>query len=178
MPDLLLLTLLVVRRRSTLALLPLTVDNRSNVQKAHNSSTHRVRNNRTSPLAHQLQPKATVDHAENDGDAPDADVGVRHGRATAVLLERAVVQPASEWLADEQDEQHDADDRVRLREVVAVDGDPDSDAEGGDVDEEAEDLQRGVDPDEAGEASNTDKDAADGEEGDEGERGHDAVGEE
>jgi len=87
-----------------------------------------------------------------------------------------VVQPAAERLAYEQDEKHDADDWVCLGEVVAVDGDPDSDAEGGDVDEESEDLQRGVNPDEAGEAGDTNEDAADREEGDEGERGHDAVG--
>lgn len=105
-------------------------------------------------------------------------MSVRHGRATAVLLERTVMQPAAERLADEQDKQHNADDRVCLREVVAVDGDPDSDAEGGDVDEEAEDLQSGVHPDEAGEAGDADEDAADWEEGDESERGHDAVGEE
>ena len=67
---------------------------------------------------------------------------------------------------------------MRLGEVVTVNSDPDSDSEGGDVDEEAEDLQRGVHPDEAGEAGDADQDAADGEEGDEGERGHDTVGEE
>lgn len=54
-----------------------------------------------------------------------------------------------------------------LGEIVAVDRDPDADAEGGDVDEESEDLQRGVHPDEAGEAGDADEDAADGEEGDE-----------
>jgi len=75
-PDLLLLTPRVARRRSTLAPLPFTIDDRSNVQEAHDGSTHRVRNNRTTPLACQLQPKAAVNHAENDGDAPDTDVSV------------------------------------------------------------------------------------------------------
>lgn len=179
MPNLLLLALLVVgRSRSTLASLPLAVDDRSKVQEAHNSSAHRVRNNNATAPANQLQAKTTVDHTEDDGDATDADVSVRHRRATAVLLECAVVKHASQRLANEEDEQDDADDGVCLREVVAVDGDPDSDAEGRDVDEEAEDLQRGVHPDEAGEAGDADEDAADREEGDESERGHDGVGEE
>lgn len=177
-PDLLLVALLVVRWRSTLAPLPFAVDDRSDVQEAHDSSAHRVRNDRATSRASQLQTQTTVDHAKDDCDTTDADVGERHSRTTAVLLERAVVQPAAEGLADEEDEQDDADDRVSLGEVVAVDGDPDADAEGSDVDEESEDLQSGVHPDEAGEAGNADEDAANGEEGDESERGHDAVCEE
>lgn len=178
MPGLLLLALLVVRRRSTLAPLPLAVDDRSDIQEAHDGSTNCVSDDRAASLANQLQTKTAVDHAEDNGDATDADVSVRDGRAAAVLLERAVVQPAAERLSNEEDEQHDTDDGVCLGEVVAVDSDPDTDAKGSDVDEESEDLQSGVYPDEAGEAGNADEDAADGEEGDESERGHDAVCEE
>ena len=161
-----------------LAPLPLAVDDRSKVQEAHDRSTHCVQNDRATSRASELQTKTAVDHAEDDGDATDANVSERDGRATAVLLERAVVQPAAEWLADEEDEQDDADDRVGLGEVVAVDGNPDADAEGGKVDEESEDLQGSVHPDEAGEAGGADEDATDWEEGNESERSHDAVGEE
>lgn len=178
MPDLLLVALLVVRWRSTLAPLPLPVDDGNEVQEAHDSSTHRVSNDGATSLASQLQTKATVDHAEDDGDAANADVSERHGRATTVLLESAVVQPAAERLTGEENEQHDADDRVCLREVIAIDGDPHADSKGSNVDEESEDLQGGVHPDEAGEAGDADEDATDGEEGDESERGHDAVCEE
>jgi len=174
-PALLLLAMLVVRRRSTLAPLPLAIDDRSKVQEAHNSRTNGISNDSTSLRASQLQTETTVHHAEHDGDATNANVSVRHGRATAVLLERTVVKPASERLCKEGDEQHDADDRVCASEVLLVHGDPDADAEGDDVDEEAEDLQSGVDPDEAGEARNADEDAADREEGDESERSHDTV---
>jgi hypothetical protein len=86
-----------------------------------------------------------------------------------------VVQPTSERLREEGDEQHDTNDRVRASEVLLVHGDPDADAECDDVDEEAEDLQSSVDPDESGEARNADKDASNGEEGDESERSHDTV---
>jgi len=175
-PALLLLAVLVIRRR-TLAPLPLAIDDRSKVQEAHDGSNDRVRDNVASLRAGQLQAKTTIHHSENDGDAADADVSVRHGSATAVLLERPVVQPAAERLREEDDEQHDADDRVRAGEVLLVHGDPDADAECYDVDEEAEDLQSSVDPDEAGEAGDADEDAADGEEGDESQRGHNAVGE-
>jgi hypothetical protein len=97
--------------------------------------------------------------------------------AAAVLFEEAVVQEAAERLREEDEEEHDTDDRVGVAEVLAIDGDPDSYAEGYEVNQEADDLQSSVHPDEAGEAGCTDKDSADGEEGDEGERGHYAMGE-
>lgn len=179
MPNLLLLPPLVrVHRRRALTPLPLAIDDRNNVQEAHDSCANRVRDDRAASLANEFQSKTAVDHAKNDSDAADTDVRVRHRRATAVLLERAVVQPSAKRLSDEENEQHDADNGVRLREVVAIDGDPDANAESSDVNEEAQDLQSGVHPDEAGEAGDADQDAADGEESDEGERGHDAVGEE
>jgi hypothetical protein len=139
-PTLLLLAMLVVRRRSTLAPFPLSIDDRSKVQQAHDGSTHGISNDGATLRASQLQTEATVHHAEHDGDAANANVSVRYGRATAVLLERAVVQPTSERLREERDEQHDADDRVCASEVLLIHGDPDADAEGDDVDEEAEDL--------------------------------------
>lgn len=104
MPDLLLVALLVVRWCRTLAPLPLAVDDRSDVQEAHDSSAHGVSDDGATSRASQLQTETTVDHAKDDCDATDADVSERHGRATAVLLERAVVQPAAERLSDEEDE--------------------------------------------------------------------------
>jgi len=176
-PSLLLLAPLRVQRRRTLGPLPLAIDDRSKVQEAHDSSDHRVRDDIAAFRASELQPKTAVDHSEDDGSAADADVRVGHGRAAAVLLESAVVQHAAEGLRDEEDEQHDADDGVGASEVLAVDSDPDADAEGDDVDQESEDLHGGVYPYEAGEAGDADKNAPDREEDEECKRSHHGVGE-
>jgi hypothetical protein len=173
--DLLLLTAVVVERRCALAPLPLAVDDRSNVQQAHNCSDNRVRNDRAPLSVSQLQTKPAVDHSENDGDATNADVCKGCGRTASVLLESTVVQPTAERLGEEDDEQHDTDDWVRVGEVSAVHSNPDADAECDDVDEEADDLQSSMNPDKAGEACDSDENSTDGEEGEESERGHDGV---
>jgi hypothetical protein len=167
--DLLLLTAVVVERRCALAPLPLAVDDRSNVQQAHNRSDNRVRNDRAPLSVSQLQTKPAVDHSENDGDATNADVCKGCGRTASVLLESTVVQPTAERLGEEDDEQHDTDDWVRVGEVSAVHSNPDADAECDDVDEEADDLQSSMNPDKAGEACDSDENSTDGEEGEESE---------
>ena len=113
--------------------------------------------------AGQLKTKTAVDHSEDDGDTTDADVGVRYGGAAAVLLEISVVQEATERLHTEYDQEDDPDDRMRAGEVLAIHGNPDSDAEGCNIDEECNDLHSSVDPNKASEACCSDQDAADGE---------------
>lgn len=168
-----------MRRSSAPIPLPLAVENGRKVQETHNSRHGGVSDDGALLLiARQLQAQTAVDHSQNDSDAADADVRVGDGCAAAVALECAVVQPAAEGLGEQDDEQDDADDGVGVGQVAAVDGEPDAHGEGDDVDDESDDLQRGVHPDQAGEAGDADEDAADGEEADEGEGGHHAVREE
>lgn len=172
---------LVIRRRWRRRVpspLPLAIEDRSDIQEAHDGRDDGVRNDAAAPCSCQLQPKTTVYHAKHDGDAADTNVGEGDGCATAILLEVAVVQETADWLREEEDEEHDADDGVGVCEVLAVDGDPDAHAEGHDVDEEADHLESGVNPDKAGEAGCSDQDATDGEEAEECKGCHHAVGEE
>lgn len=155
-----------IRRNDTPSPLPLAVKDGSNVQEAHDGSNDGVRDDVAALSAGQLQSKTTVDHTQYDSDAADANVGVGDCCAAAVLLEVAMVQHASNRLREEDDEQDNADDRVGVGQVSAIDGDPESHAKGYDVDEEADDLESGVDPDKASEAGYSDKDAANGEEDD------------
>lgn len=171
---LLLLATLVVGRR-TLAPLPLAVDDRSNVQQAHDSSNNGVCDNVATLCTSQLQAKTAIHHSEDDGDATNADVGVRYGRAATIFLEVPMVEETAKRLCEEDDEQHDTDDRVCASKVLAVHGDPDTDAECYNVDEEADDLQSSVHPDKTREACGSDHNTTDGEEADESKRGHDTV---
>lgn len=175
-PTLLLLAVLVVRR-CALAPLSLAIDDRGNVKHAHDRCNNRVCNHAAALRAGQLQAKSAIHHSKNDRDTTDADVRVRHGRAATVLLEISVVEHSSERLCEEDDEKHNADDRVCASEVLAIHSDPNTNTEGHDVDEEADDLQSSVHPDQAGEARGSDENAANGEESNESERSHDAVGE-
>lgn len=170
MPTLLFVAASIRRRQRSIAPapLPLAVNNRSNVQQAHHGRDNGVRDDMaTVPVSGQLQAQPAVDHSQDDGDAADADVSVRHSSAAAVLLEVPVVQDSAKRLREQDDEEDDADDGVCVGEVLAVDGNPDADAEGDDVDEEGEHLEDGVHPDEAGEAGYADEDASDREEADE-----------
>lgn len=125
-----------------------------------------------------METETAVDHSQDDGDAPNADVGIGYGRAAAILLEVSVVQETAERLCAEDDQEDDSNDGVCVGEVLAIYGDPDSDTESRDVYEEGDDLQGSVHPDKASEACYSDQDAADGEQADESQGSHRTVCEE
>jgi hypothetical protein len=164
--------------RHALTSLSLAVDYRNDVQQAHDRSDNGVRDNATASGTGQLKTETAIYHSKDDGDAPDANVGVRYGRAAAVLLEVSVVQEATERLRAEDDQKDDSDDRVCAGEVLAVDSDPDSDTEGCNIDEEGDDLQGSVHPDKSSEACHSDQDATDWEKADKCKRSHSTVCEE
>lgn len=51
-----------------------------------------------------------------------------------------MVQQASKRLREEDDEQHDADDWVRIGQIAAVHGYPDSDTKRHNIEKESQDL--------------------------------------
>ena len=81
-----------------------------------------------------------------------------------ILLEQSMVQISEERLAEQDEEERDADDGVRLVDFMKFCRQVDSQAEGDKVYELPDDLEDGMDPDQALEVRDANQNAANGEE--------------
>jgi hypothetical protein len=66
----------------------------------------------------EIKPKAAVDDAESDDDTPKPDMSVRPEGTALVLLEETMVHVTKNWLEEDQDEKHNANDRMSLIELL------------------------------------------------------------
>lgn len=66
----------------------------------------------------EIEPKAAVDDAESDDDASKPDVSVRPEGTALVLLEKTMVHVTKNWLEEDQDEKHNANNRMSLIELL------------------------------------------------------------
>lgn len=74
-------------------------------------------------VAGQFQSKSAVDDSQGDEGTTKPQVKVRPESATTVLLEKNVVQPSKDWLEEEENKDHNANDGVgflQLRIVSSV----------------------------------------------------------
>jgi hypothetical protein len=66
----------------------------------------------------EVEPKAAIDDAESDDGASKPDVSVRPEGTALVLLEKTMVHVTKNWLEEDQDEKHNANDRMSLIELL------------------------------------------------------------
>lgn len=119
--------------------LPLAIPGREKVRQAHHARADRVADHRAVAGRHdpgalrKSQSQPAVHDSKDNHRAAEPDMSIRPDSAGIIALEEDVVQESQQRLENQQREDDDADDGVRVVKRVEVARHPHSDAEGGGV---------------------------------------------